>query len=123
MTRILALTVAVAALIGTQTIHAGPACCPASKAKAAEEAKAALGSCDDKCLEVSFKGIEMTEDQETKIADLMKECKGQECSVSSAKAMKKGLEEILTEEQIKTLKASCEEKACFLKQLGEEVDS
>jgi Spy/CpxP family protein refolding chaperone len=115
--------VAVAALIGTQTVHAGPACCPASKAKAAEEAKAALGSCEEKCLETSFKGIEMTEDQETKIADLLKKCNGQKCSVLSAKAMKKGLEEILTKDQIKTLKASCEEETCFLKKLGEEVDS
>jgi len=123
MTRILAFTVAVAALIGTQTVQAGPSCCPVSKAKAAEQAKASLGSCGEKCLEKSFKGIEMTEDQETKFAALMKECKGQECSVTSAKAMKKGLEKILTEDQIKTLKASCEEEACFLKQLVEEVDS
>ena len=115
MNRVLAVAAALVVEIGIESSHAGAVCCPASRAKAAE--------CGEACLEKSFKSIEMTKQQQQKVAALMDDCKGKKCSISSAKAMKKGLKEILTAEQIKTLKASCKQKKCFLRKLDAEIES
>lgn len=98
-------------------VLAGSACCPAAKAKAA--AKMAKAQCGEAC----FDGLDLTAEQKDKMAALMSECEGTSCDVTSAKKMKAGMKEILTADQMATLKANCDEKGCGLSAKADKADA
>jgi Spy/CpxP family protein refolding chaperone len=102
MKRLFAFAVAVTVIVGAMSAYAGDGCCAAGKAKS--EAKSA--ACGDK-----FSKLNLTDEQKAKIATL-KEQTARATSTSEARAMmSKGLEQILTSEQLAQCKSECDKDA------------
>jgi hypothetical protein len=95
-------------------VLAGSACCPASKAKTVAKAE-----CGTECMD----GLNLTAEQQEKMAALKADCAGTECDVTSAKKMKSGVMEILTADQLATLKAKCDEKGCGMSAKADTADT
>ncbi len=94
------MIVAVCAVVALSvSAFAGGACCPASKAKSAAKAS-------DGCGDV-FAKLNLTADQQAKVMALKAECDKEKCSDTSRAKYMKGLEGILTAEQIAQCKELC----------------
>lgn len=99
MKKVLGVVLATVVALGINGSFAGEACCPS-------KAKAAASACQDK-----FGKLNLTDAQKTKLSALDGRVKNA-TSTSEGKAMyQKGLEEILTADQLAQLKASCEKDA------------
>jgi len=96
MYKVLVAVCAVAAV--SLSAYAGEGCC-ASKAKAAAKAS---GGCGD-----MLSKLNLTADQQAKIASLKADCDKEKCSDSARAKYMKGLEGILTAEQVAQCKELC----------------
>lgn len=86
-----------AALLATSPLHAGDG---------AECTRASAEQCADK-----FAKLNLSEEQKAKVAALKEDCEKEGCTEASEAKMQKGLEEILTKEQLAQWKADTGRKA------------
>lgn len=91
------MLVAAALLFGSAAVYAGPGCC-ASKAKAAQ----AKGDCMG-----SFAGLQLSDEQKTKLAAVSAECAKSGCSEAAHAKCMASIKEILTPEQFSKWEAQC----------------
>ncbi len=87
-----------AVLVSAASTYAGDGCCPSGKASA----KAAAGQCG-----AGFTKLNLTEEQQAKVAALKAECDKEGCTEASRAKMTKGLEGILNADQFAQWKAMC----------------
>jgi hypothetical protein len=97
MTKFVTLICA-AVVVAVGTAYAGDGCCPSKKAKAAAKA--------DGCA-AGFSKLNLTADQQAKVAALKADCDKEGCSETSKAEFIKGLEGILTAEQLAQCKELC----------------
>ncbi|MCS7048547.1 MAG: hypothetical protein NZ483_04545 [Verrucomicrobiae bacterium] len=109
-------SVAVLALAAATTAFAGPGCCAAGKAKsdAKASADAKWGSCG-----AMLSKLDLTPEQKAKVEALAAQCEKEKCSDTAKANYAKGLEQILTAEQIARCKELCAKEgkgACLMAQ-------
>lgn len=106
------LVLAVGALWALQTGWAGGACC-ASKKTQGDSAKVetlTVAEADAKgCGSGVFEQLNLTEDQQARLAELKSTCSKDKCSDAEHEKFMSGLKEILTTEQMAKCKTICEE--------------
>lgn len=100
MKRLLAFAVVAAVIVGAASVYAGGACCPAGKDKKTE-AKS------DACADMMSK-LNLTDGQKAKVTALKEESKKATSTSECYDMMSKGLEKILTADQLKQWNADCE---------------
>lgn len=112
MKKLFAFLVATAVIAGAVSVYAGGACCAAK----ADKAKMSAAGNSDVCGELTAK-LNLTDDQKAKLSALKEECKKATSTSECREMMSKGLEKILTPEQLAQHKAECEKmsKACTMK--------
>lgn len=99
MTRhIVMLLVAGALLVATTAVYAGQGCC-LSKTKAAQTETNCMGS---------FAGLQLSDEQKTKLAAVSAECAKSGCSQAAHAKCAASAKEILTPEQFSQWKAQCD---------------
>ena len=97
MNKVLGLVLAGVVTLGVATAFAGgDGCCMGKKAKSG-------GSCSD-----MFSKLNLTDDQKAKVNALHEECAKATSTSESRAAFNKGIEGILTPEQLKQWKADCD---------------
>ena len=97
------LIMAVIGAVAATMAQAGSSCCPSAKAKAA---KADAKECDVDF----FSKLDLSEDQQAKVAELKASLGDGEWDKEGCSKYKESLHEILTAEQIDKCKSICEEK-------------
>ena len=94
-------TLAALVTLSAWSVHAGGACC-AFGAKACDASVKKADACS-----ATLAKLNLTEEQKTKVAALQAECKKAGCTAESSAAMMKGLEQVLTAEQLAQCKTEC----------------
>ena len=93
--------------------YGGAACC-AAKSAAAQKDGVAADTAKSFSVDDCLAGIDLTDDQKEQVQELAAKCGPAPCSGGAAAKMHKGLAEILTADQLQTLKIACTVKGCWI---------
>jgi Spy/CpxP family protein refolding chaperone len=118
MKKLVVLMVAVIVTIGAAAVYAGDGCCAGMSKSSAKGAS---------CSGDMFSKMNLTPDQKTKIETLKQDCRKATSTSELHETFTKGLEKILTPEQLAQWKSQCDKAASgggcpFMKSMGAKTD-
>ena len=96
MKKLLVTMLAGVMLAGTAAVYAGGGCCGGDKASMGKTGKTDM-----------FASLKLTDDQKAKLTKLQEDCTAGECTAGSREKFMKGVESILTADQLTQFKAAC----------------
>ncbi|MDA1087789.1 MAG: hypothetical protein O2901_12345 [Verrucomicrobia bacterium] len=107
MKKLIVFVAAVMIVSFAAVAFAGPACCPVTAA-AAKKAEGSTANVEkaDACMDVLAE-LDLTKEQQEKLAALKTDCSEQKCSVSAATKLMAGVKQLLTPEQLEQCKTKC----------------